>query len=192
MKLTESMPVKFGRLEGVIYGGPFRHYVPGTRRLVAVKMAQEIDHPHDIAVDTEDFSVPEVKVMQQGLMAALKAFDEGKDVYAGCMGGTGRTGTFMGCMAKAMMDYDQEHSDRSIKDPVAYVRAHYRKHAIETQEQMNYVRTFDTAPVLEFLQQLQEARTVYVDRTVEVERIVYLGPVEWAMHQFSNLFRIQK
>lgn len=198
MKLTESMPIRFGDIQGHIFGGPFRQYVPGTRRLFSVKMAQEIDHAHDVAVDTEDFSVPNVEDMQRGCIEAIKALSKGQDVYAGCMGGTGRTGTFMGCMAKAMMDHDPEAYMQADPfapmDPVLYVRAHYRKHAIETRGQENYVRTFDTGPLLAALRALEQGKThtVYVDRPVEVERIVYLGPVEWALAQWKAFFHPDK
>ena len=191
MKLTESMPVQYGDLFGTIYGGRFKSYEPGTRRLIGIKMAEEIDHPSDVRVDTTDFSVPTVEDMRHGMVAALDAMAAGKDVYVGCMGGTGRTGTFMGCMAKLMMDYDTEYP---MKDPVLYVRHFYRKHAIETAEQERYVRTFDTGPVLEHLTQIENRRLVHIEVPVEkivervVERTVYLGPVEWAAYQWNQFW----
>lgn len=155
MKLVLGMPVKFGPLKGMIYGGPFKEYVPGTRRLVGVKMAAEINHPHDISIPTEDFSIPDECDMKVGINLALKALVEGNDIYAGCMGGIGRTGLFMGCMAKLMADWHLmtgEHwLDPDLFDPVKYVRHYYKAHAIETQEQQAFVRGFDTAPGLAYL-----------------------------------------
>ncbi len=165
MELKEGIPVKFGQYEGMIYGGPYRHYKPGTRRLIGIKMAREIDHPHDVSVPTDDFSVPDVEDMQRGLIAAVQSIARGYDVYVGCMGGIGRTGLFMGCMKKCLNDYEG-----TIEDPVGYVRKHYRSHAIETREQKAYVRTFDSAPVVKAMQDLTQEKVItvveYVDRPV--------------------------
>lgn len=173
MNLSKGISVSIGPLNGFVFGGPFRKYEPGTRRLVGIKMAVEINHPHDFAVDTEDFSVPDVSDMQEGLIAALASFAEGNDVYVGCMGGIGRTGLFMGCMVKLMHDYTAKvEGVTPIIDPVTVVRSQYNPHAIETRQQMDYVRTFDTAPVLAYFEKLT-APTVVVETKVE-----YLSPIE--------------
>lgn len=173
MNLSRGILVSVGPLKGHIFGGPFRKYEPGTRRLIGIKMAVEIDHPHDFAVDTEDFSVPEVSDMQDGLIAALASLAEGSDVYVGCMGGIGRTGLFMGCMVKFMQDYAAKTGGPiPCIDPVANVRSQYNPHAIETREQQDYVRTFDTAPVISYFETLT-APVVVVETKVE-----YLTPFE--------------
>lgn len=166
MDLNEGMHVELGRIKGMIFGGPFRKYVPGTRRLIGVKMAAEIDHPHEISIPTEDFSIPEFNDMEQGMVHAITYMAEGYDVYAGCMGGIGRTGLFMGCMAKLMKDMGEP-----VYDPVKYVRHHYKAHAIETQEQQDFVRTFDTTYLQEFVTTLNAPR-------VEIREVV-LSPWEW-------------
>lgn len=197
--LTLGIPVNFGDCRGTIYGGPFRQYVPETRRLVGIKMAQEIDHPHDFKVDTEDFCVPTVYAMHQGIAFALKALFKGQDVYVGCMGGIGRTGLFMGCMAKVMRDY-QQTLDKVIRenhDPVRYVRLHFKPHAIETEEQMRFVAEFDTTLHVEwvksqFMPKVVEKevvkevvkeveKIVYVDKEV----VVYLTPLQVLMRWFK-------
>ncbi len=176
MELNKSVPVKFGKFEGKIFGGPFRHYKPGTRRLIGVKMAAEINHPHDVSIPTEDFSVPSVGDMQAGLIKAVQAIALGSDVYAGCMGGIGRTGLFMGCLKKCLNDFSGER-----EDPVKFVRQHYKGHAIETQEQQDYVRTFDSAPVVAALVGLTSVKvqTEVVKEVEYVEKPVYLSPFEW-------------
>lgn len=143
MRLDRGIPVEYGRFSAVIFGGKFTAFDPKERRLVGVKMAREISHPHDISIPTEDFSVPDVTEMQDGMVRAIEAIVSGKDIYAGCMGGIGRTGLFMGCMAKTMFDLRGTY-----QDPVRFVRLLYSTHAIETDQQMEYVRRFDTAPVL--------------------------------------------
>lgn len=169
MSLQGGIPVSYGNIKGVIFGGRFVQYIPGTRRLVGVKMAAEIDHPHEISIPTEDFSVPTHAEMEVGMVAALTALAEGNDIYAGCMGGVGRTGLFMGCMAKLMTDY--EGGVVGYCDPVKYVRKHYKSHAIETQEQQDFVRTFDTTYLVEFVDALQKPKVVTKE--------VFLSPWDW-------------
>lgn len=59
-------------------------------------------------------------------------------VEVACGGGRGRTGTALACMA--VLD------GVAPRDAVAYVRAHYDPHAVETPWQSRYVRRF-VAPV---------------------------------------------
>lgn len=176
MRLNLGMPFEFCNLKGMIFGGPFREYVQGTRRLIGIKMAEEIDHPHEVSVPTMDYSVPDVGDMQAGMIAALQAFHDGSDVYAGCMGGIGRTGLFMGCMAKLMIDLEALPEG---SDPVAYVRKHYKSHAIETREQQDYVRTFDTSPVIAEAMRLtgKEVKVVEIEIVKEIVRVI--TPLEW-------------
>lgn len=179
------MPVQFGPIKATVFGGPFRDYVPGQRRLVSVKMAEEINHPHDISVPTEDFSVPSMKDMHDGIAKALQAILDGNDLYVGCMGGTGRTGLFMACLAKVMDAFNGQELNMAETrkfhteiPAVAYVRKHYKPHAVETAEQMRYVLNFDTSVhVRELADKLVPApREVIreVEKVVEVEKKVYL------------------
>jgi len=182
MKLTIGIPVHIGNIHGYVYGGPFKHYEVGTRRLVGVKMAEEIDHPHDISIPTEDFSVPSQRDMEQGLIKALASMNQGNDIYAGCMGGIGRTGLFMGCMARV-----QFHYAGSPDDPVAFVRKHFKPHAIETREQQNFVRNFDTTKVIEYILALEEAKEVikYVAKVEKVE--VVITPWMWFKRKLQSI-----
>lgn len=194
MDLSKGIPVQFGSVKGWIYGGPFRRYEPGTRRLVGVKMAEEIDHPHDISIPTEDFSVPDYVTMQQGLIDAVKALVGGNDIYAGCMGGIGRTGLFMGVMAKVMVDYAKAVGEdppplAQLADPVKFVRAHYKGHAIETQQQQTFVMTFPTEPVVATLIELLNKKEVVVQEVkMEVPVLHYPGLFEYACWWLSGGF----
>jgi hypothetical protein len=166
MELKRGIRVEAGKVRGTIFGGPFRQYVPGTRRLIGVKMAAEIDHPHDVSVPTEDFSVPDPDDLTQGIMDAFTALSEGSDVYVGCMGGVGRTGLFMSVLFRAVCEYN----DTSIA-PVPYVRKHYNAHAVETTHQRQYVTTFNVQPLVEYLMKLNEPTVVI--REVEVKVVEY-------------------
>lgn len=56
-------------------------------------------------------------------------------VELACLGGRGRTGTALSCLA--VLD------GVSAKEAVAYVREHYSPHAVETPGQKRYVRRFE-------------------------------------------------
>lgn len=133
---------------GHCYGGRFMEYSPKERRLAGVKMAAEINHQHEVSIPTEDFSIPSDKDMNIGMIKALEMVAMGNDLYAGCMGGIGRTGLFMGILCKTLIDYHQG-TYMGYTDPVTMVRAIYKAHAIETKQQQDYVRGFDTTMIRE-------------------------------------------
>lgn len=189
-ELNGSIEFKAGAVKGQIFGGRFRDYVPGTRRLVGIKMAAEITHPHEFKVDTEDYSVPSQKDMTAGVLYAIEQLAKGNDIYVGCMGGIGRTGLFMGCMAKVMQDYAKTHlnTEIAINDVVKYVRESYYEHAMETEQQKKYATMFDTTPALKLLSKLDNDKPAEVKiveklviREKEVVKEVFLTPMEWAM-----------
>lgn len=125
----KSMPLQFGGGVVEIFGGP---YVNRPAQMTGVKLAVEIDRPCDINLPVRDYSVPEVDQAQAALRECLARMLKGEQLYVGCWGGTGRTGLFMALLAKAA----------GVSDPVAYVRATYNDHAVETPEQEAYVRDF--------------------------------------------------
>ena len=102
------------------------------------------------------------------------------------MGGIGRTGLFMGCMAKVMVDYANYTKARKPlpSDPVDYVRSHYMCHAIETLEQQAYVRGFDTAPVLLFIDELLKPMVVTVEVPVPAPMP---SPFQYAMYMLFGV-----
>lgn len=199
MRLSLGMPVQFGPIKGMVFGGPFREYVPGTRRLVGVKMAAEIDHPHDISIPTHDFSIPDDEEMMAGMLAAITALHKGNDIYAGCMGGIGRTGLFMGCMAKLMADWEMATNedgglDVVLVDPVKYVRHHYKSHAIETQEQQSFVRGFNTDEAVVHLQDLLGCRVKEPEVQVapKVEEVRLITAWDWMTNPVMTWLRLWK
>lgn len=116
----------------VVYGGPYGQY---KQPMFGIKMAEEIDMPCDVPINTRDFSVPKVPDMQNGIRKALHVMAAGKPIYVGCMGGVGRTGLFLACLAKTL----------GIEEPVNWVRMNYKPHAVETRQQERYVDQFDTS-----------------------------------------------
>lgn len=151
-----NIPLRLGNLINTrVHGGPFRN-VP--ENMFGVKMAVEISHPHDVSIPTRDFSVPNENDVRVGVMRALMAMINGQEVYAGCMGGIGRTGLFLGVLAKIQIDYRKyKHRPGRGADPVAYVREHFIPHAIETDEQQRFVREFDTEDIVLWIDATQTA-----------------------------------
>lgn len=135
--MTQKQSVGLGSLKlplwlgshHVIYGGPYKNKPEG---LLGVKMAQEIRAAAAISIPTRDFSVPDRGVLDTGMGTAVRLILAGHPLYVGCMGGRGRTGLFLALLAKAF----------GVKDPVEYVRSHYYSHAVETEEQYEFVKQY--------------------------------------------------
>jgi len=147
------MPIQFGwrgrfaKLE--MYGGPFRNYrrltnlsphhdLEPTQTTYGVCLLERPLDTADASMPIQDFGVPtqtHAEVTEQLVKAYAKGF-RGKTIYAGCMGGIGRTGIFLALMAKIA-----GHSD-----PVAYVRSTFLPHAVETEQQKKYINDFDVGP----------------------------------------------
>jgi hypothetical protein len=117
----------------VLSGGPYRQCPENMR---GVKMAMEIKQDCVVDIPTKDYHVPDRLLMYRGMHKALDLILAGEPLYVGCMGGVGRTGLFLSCMAKAF----------GVKNPVAYVREHYNGHAVETEDQMKFVKRFTITP----------------------------------------------
>jgi hypothetical protein len=56
--------------------------------------------------------------------------DAGKNIHVGCIGGHGRTGTFLAALVAFMGVSD---------DPIAYVREHHCKKAVESKSQIKFL-----------------------------------------------------
>lgn len=168
MNLQNPIMFSFGPVCGSVYGGSFRAYVP-TRRIFSINMAKEINIPADFRVPTEDFSVPSVSDMQHGVCAAVEAMRMGNDIYVGCMGGVGRTGLFIGCLTKVWKDFEAKYGflypeqlSQGDLDPVEFTRKFYKSHAIETSEQVKFVREFPTEKIVDAIHS-----QVYIPRPPE-------------------------
>lgn len=90
--------------------------------------------PHEI-IDWPDFRVPRDREQAEAAIAA--AFERaraGQRVEVTCVGGTGRTGTTIACMAIL--------AGQPATDAVAWTRRTYRPRAVETWWQKRWVRRF--------------------------------------------------
>jgi hypothetical protein len=87
------------------------------------------DHGH---VDWPDFGVPaDAEAVAAALGTLLERARSGQDVEVGCLGGHGRTGTALACLAVL--------AGHPAGDAVAWVRSSYCTKAVETQEQEAFV-----------------------------------------------------
>ena len=89
------------------------------------------DHGH---VDWPDFGVPESPgAVAEALKAILERARSGQDIEVGCLGGHGRTGTALACLAVL--------AGHPALDAVAWARSSYCREAVETPEQEAFVAT---------------------------------------------------
>lgn len=113
-----------------MYGGSF-FMAPDKNDYLTINLMQEKPElDSSIYFPIRDYSIP------QGREALRKVFEEilasDQDVYVGCFGGKGRTGLFMAAFLKYLGN----------PNPIPTVREQYNSHAVETQEQANYVMNF--------------------------------------------------
>ena len=129
------MQVPFGFVSREIYAGPYRDKPSG---LFGVKLAQEIPAPCDLSIPIRDFGIPsDDKIVRDVLRQVLNRLARREPVYVGCMGGLGRTGTFLALLVKTL----------GTTRPVEYVRSRYNTRAVETKAQEDYIAKFDTRPL---------------------------------------------
>lgn len=121
---------QFGAVKREALGGPYREK---PQEYLGVKMAVEINAPCDIDIPTRDFDVPRYDDLDRGVRKSLIPIAQGKKVYFGCMGGLGRSGLYAAALAKAL----------GITDPVKYVRANFKPHAVETEQQVRFVNEYE-------------------------------------------------
>jgi hypothetical protein len=90
--------------------------------------------PADL-IEWEDFGLPADAVSAARMIeSAFERARRGELVEVGCLGGIGRTGTVLACMAVL--------SGILREDAVAWVRASYDDRAVETREQEDWVGWF--------------------------------------------------
>lgn len=150
LDLVSYIDLDFGTKIYRIYGGPYKQKPECIR---GVNMALEIDAKCTVDIPTADFNVPNNLLMEHALYKALILLKTEGAIYAGCLGGIGRTGLFMVLMAKVSIGM-AGHSD-GVDLPVKFVREHYNSHAVETQEQLSYVRGFDVSTVVDLVSESQ-------------------------------------
>jgi hypothetical protein len=127
-----------GRVDGIIYGGSYRD---APRHLPGVNMAMELgDRYSDVFIPTRDFA--SVNLLLEGMWRSRYLLAKHGSIYAGCMGGTGRTGLFMAAMllwADMTTKWIHPHQRVMARNAIAEVRRQYRPHAVETAQQRQFL-----------------------------------------------------
>jgi protein-tyrosine phosphatase len=81
----------------------------------------------------EDFGVPDFASTRDTVSKIKAALDAGETVLVHCRSGQGRSGTILSCLVTTL--------GMTPAQAINYVRA-YRKHAVETKEQVGFVVDF--------------------------------------------------
>jgi hypothetical protein len=89
--------------------------------------------PHD-HTDWPDFGIPEETAITHALRSLLVRARAGQRVEVGCLGGHGRTGTAVACLAVL--------TGCPAEEAVAWVREHYCTGAVETPGQEAFATRF--------------------------------------------------
>lgn len=88
-----------------------------------------------VVLDWPDFGVPSSREdADHHIQNAFELARQGKKVEIGCLGGIGRTGTVLACMAVL--------AGVSTNESVRWVRRNYSPYAVEEPEQEEWVRQF--------------------------------------------------
>lgn len=161
-----SCKFSLGKSTRTVFGGP---YVNRPDTYFGVKMAAEINRPFDVSVPTRDFSIPLMTDMNEGLKKVLKPLALNEPVYVGCMGGIGRTGLFLACLAKTLGE----------EKPVKFVRMNYLASAVETSRQEDFVQYFDPCDL-----------NIDLDKYKLAARIVDRFPYAWVKRWTARLFAL--
>lgn len=141
--LSAGVPIVAMKLPGfqnrVLLGGGFWQCPEGA---FGVNMAKELRSSKcSINLGVEDHGAPDFIQAEEAVREVLKVlvFNE-QDVFVGCMGGQGRTGTFLALLANCLRS-----PGRNVVDwywGVDYVRTKYRVGAVESRHQMAFLKDF--------------------------------------------------
>jgi hypothetical protein len=87
-------------------------------------------------IDWPDFGVPaSTEAVVEALETVLERARSGQKIELGCLGGHGRTGTALACLAIL--------TGHPANDAVAWVRSNYCTKAVETPEQAAFIAALD-------------------------------------------------
>lgn len=132
------IPLENG-LTGWVHAGPTREMPPGyelVRCAIEIPVAGKTV-AYDIAIP--DFSTFQTQHLDEVLPELLDDLAEGRKLYIGCMGGTGRTGTLLALLVA-------QHPAFTGEMAVAYIRQVYKPGAVETEDQKLQVEGY-LAPI---------------------------------------------
>jgi len=121
------LPAGFGKLFAV-EGGPFDAFSGTGFGLCMEVRSAEVANASAV-INVPDFHTPDPAELDNALASLVDAMFKGRSTFIGCMGGFGRTGTAMACLAAAF----------GVDNPIRHVRRYYTPTAVETPEQRQFV-----------------------------------------------------
>ena len=137
--------------------GRIRYLLAGPTRdlpdhCMLVRCAEEITVPFDrVAFDvaTEDFTPFDEDKLLDAVPEIFNWLEDEDtpDLYVGCMGGIGRTGTLLSILVA-------QHPDMTPDLAIKYIRAIYNSHAVETAAQREQVSRMAHITPLDLVQEL--------------------------------------
>lgn len=134
------IPLASGKT-GWLHAGPTREMPEGYR---LIRCAEEIPVAvEDVAYDlgAKDFEILPKDAVMFSLPDILSDLEDGRPLFVGCMGGTGRTGTLLAILVA-------QHPAFTGEMAVAYIRQVYKPHAVETPEQREQVERFSELKIV--------------------------------------------
>ena len=132
-------PLKMPGTELVIYGGSCLSpiikdadiYIGFDESMKFTKRSYPWNAGEEFLFAIRDMSVPDSPTQFGKLVDWTKAqLEAGKKVHCGCLGGHGRTGTFLAALVSRFGE----------KDAVTYVRKNYCKKAVESSKQIAFLK----------------------------------------------------
>ena len=89
-----------------------------------------------------DFGLPTPETMNAILDKIEESLQAGRKIYLHCWGGIGRTGTTVGCYLVRQGKSAEEALDQLATWWRGVPKSQYHPHSPETQEQVNFIRTW--------------------------------------------------
>jgi hypothetical protein len=89
-----------------------------------------------------DFGLPTPETMNAILHKIQESLQAGRKIYLHCWGGIGRTGTTVGCYLVRQGKSAEEALDQLSTWWRGVPKSQYHPHSPETQEQVNFIRTW--------------------------------------------------
>lgn len=136
---TKPLVLRLGITCITIKGGPYADKQPHQ---FGVNLLEKPTYVSNVWFPIKDFSIPTVDPSST-ILKIIMAGLAGNEVYVGCLGGSGRTGTMLALVTKTVHEYNKVKFKGGITpSPIQWVRRYYKSSAVETREQERYIDSY--------------------------------------------------